>query len=77
MRNRSCIEKIDKTLRQMKDFLKTGVLGSHNQDLVFEVQKLELTNSLPISISSLKTAIDQFVSFREIFSSSGFIILED
>lgn len=77
MRNRSCIEKIDKTLRQMKDFLKTGVLGRHNQDLVIEVQKLELTNRLPISISSLKTAIDQFVSFREIFSSSGFIILED
>jgi hypothetical protein len=61
----------------MKDFLKTGVLGSHNQYLVFEIQKLELTNKLPISINSLKTAIDQFVSFREIFSSSGFIILED
>ena len=77
MRDRTCIEKIDKSFRLIKDILGNGIIVTTSLDLLPEIALLGLADVLPISTLSFKIAIDQFVSFNEILASIGYIVLED
>lgn len=77
LRNRSCVEKTDKTFRMLRDVFSFGILTSETINLIPEIEVIKLNAMLPISTMSLKIGLEQFLSFNEVMKNMGFIILDE
>ena len=71
LRHRNAIEQIDKTIREVRDGITSGILLKVD-DLVFLNQK-----DLYRPVNSIKTAIDAYISFTTVLSNTGLILLEE
>jgi hypothetical protein len=71
LNQRNSIEQIDKTLREIRDGITSGILLKVD-DLVFLNQKDQYR-----PIHSIKTAIDAYISFTTVLSNTGLILLEE
>jgi hypothetical protein len=69
--HRNAIEQIDKTIREVRDGITSGILLKVD-DLVFLNQK-----DLYRPVNSIKTAIDAYISFTTVLSNTGLILLEE
>jgi hypothetical protein len=69
--HRNAIEQIDKTIREIRDGITSGILLKVD-DLVFLNQK-----DLYRPVNSIKTAIDAYISFTTVLSNTGLILLEE
>jgi hypothetical protein len=71
LKKRNAIEEIDKSIRNIRDGIASGIL-LNTDDLIFLDQ-----HDLFRPINSIKIAIDTYLSLISILSNTGLILLEE